>query len=273
MWIRFWICFLPDLETYKIVSHRPKNKMTSKDDIKALVSLKFLRPWSQEMRDAGLSLMGRQDELDYFSDDSEPETGLGGGLGTSVMPRAVAIERLRMAQRARLKAAGIRTPVIAEPPRGPADLLAGLLDAQAQFLNSPSSSSRPSPPAKNLSPKPPPPPLSLSWPRTPAIGQSPSGPRGPFIGQSPSGPRGPSIGQSPSGPRGALGGSASGRVKLHTAVGGSGGGGTNNTAGSSSSGGGASNGPRYGATGGGSSGGNAAGQNVGKFILKNSTFS
>jgi hypothetical protein len=211
--------------------------------------------------------MGRQDELDYFSDDSEPETGLGGGLGTSVMPRAVAIERLRMARRARLKAGGVRTPVIAEPPRGPADLLAGLLDAQAQFLKSPSSS-RPSPPAKNLAPKPPPPPQSLSWPRPPSVGQCPSGPRGPSIGQSPSGLRGPSIGQSPSGPRGGLGGSAaSGRVKLHTAVGGSGGGGTNNTAGSSSSGGGS--GPRYGAAGGGASGGNAAGQSVGKFILKN----
>jgi hypothetical protein len=209
------------------------------------------------MRDAGLSLMGRQDELDYFSDDSEPETGVGGGQGTSVMPRAVAIERLRMARRARLKAGGVRTPVIAEPPRGPADLLAGLLDAQAQFLNSPSKS-RPSPPAaKNLAPKPPPPPQSLSWPRTPSIGQSPSGPGG------------PSIGQSPSGPRGGLGGSASGRVKLHTAVGG---GGTNNTAGSSSSGGGGS-GPRYGATGGGaSSGGNAAGQSVGKIILKKNKF-
>ncbi len=231
------------------------------------MSLKFLRPWSQEMRDAGLSLMGRQDELDYFSDDSEQETG-GGGVGTSVMPRAVAIERLRMAQRARLKAGAVRTPVIAEPPRGPADLLAGLLDAQAQFLNSPSSSARPSPAAaKNLAPKPPPPPQSLSWPRTPAIGQSPSGPRGPSIGQSPSGPRGPSIGQSPSGPRGGLGGSASGRVKLHTAAGGSAGGGTNNTAGGGGSG------PRYGVTGGGASGGSAAGQNVGKFILKNSTFS
>jgi hypothetical protein len=217
------------------------------------------------MRDAGLSLMGRQDELDYFSDDSEPETGLGGGLGTSVMPRAVAIERLRMARRARVKAGGVRTPVIAEPPRGPADLLAGLLDAQAQFLNSPSSSARPSPPAaKNLAPKPPPPPQSLSWPRTPSIGQSPSGPRGPSIGQSPSGPRGPSIGQSPSGPSGGLGGNASGRVKLHTTVGGSAGGGTNNTAGGGGSG------PRYGAAGGGASGGgNVAGQSVGKFILKN----
>jgi hypothetical protein len=245
--------------------------MTSKDDIiNGLVSLMFLRPWSQEMRDAGLSLMGRQDELDYFSDDSEPETGLGGGLGTSVMPRAVAIERLRMARRARLKAGGVRTPVIAEPPRGPADLLAGLLDAQAQFLNSPSSSSRPSTPAKNLAPKPPPPPQSLSWPRTPAIGQSPSGPRGPSIGQSPSGPRGPYIGQSPS--SSGLGGSASGLVKLHTTVGGAGGG-TNNTAGSNSSGGGGS-GPRYGATGvGASSGGNAAGQSVGKFILKKNKFS
>jgi hypothetical protein len=218
--------------------------------------------------------MGRQDELDYFSDDSEPETVVGGGLGTSVMPRAVAIERLRMARRARVKAGAIRTPVIAEPPRGPADLLAGLLDAQAQFLNSPSPSSRPSPPAaKNLAPKPPPPPQSLSWPRTPSIGQSPSGPRGPSIGQSPSGPRGPSIGQSPSGPRGGFGGSAaSGRVKLHTTVGGSGGGGTNNTAGSSSGSGGGS-GPRYGATGGGASGGNGAGQSVGKCILKNSKLS
>jgi hypothetical protein len=92
--------------------------------------------WSQELRDAGLSLMGRHDELDYFEDDSEPDTSTpligAGGVGTRVMPRALAVERLRMARRARMKGA-IGSPVI-EQPSGPADLLAGILNAQTQLL-------------------------------------------------------------------------------------------------------------------------------------------
>jgi hypothetical protein len=40
----FYTLVLTRFRTYKIVSP-PKRKMTSKDDIKGLVSLKFLRPW------------------------------------------------------------------------------------------------------------------------------------------------------------------------------------------------------------------------------------
>jgi hypothetical protein len=41
----FYPLFLTRFRTYKIASP-PQTKMTSKDDIKGLVSLKFLRPWS-----------------------------------------------------------------------------------------------------------------------------------------------------------------------------------------------------------------------------------
>ncbi len=37
--------FMTSFRTYKIATP-PQTKMTSKDDIKGLVSLKFLRPWS-----------------------------------------------------------------------------------------------------------------------------------------------------------------------------------------------------------------------------------
>jgi hypothetical protein len=40
----FYILFLTRFRTYKIATP-PQTKMTSKDDIKGLVSLKFLRPW------------------------------------------------------------------------------------------------------------------------------------------------------------------------------------------------------------------------------------
>jgi hypothetical protein len=40
----FYTLFLTRFRTYKIVSP-PQTKMTSKDDMKGLVSLKFLRPW------------------------------------------------------------------------------------------------------------------------------------------------------------------------------------------------------------------------------------
>jgi hypothetical protein len=40
----FYTLFLTRIRTYKIASP-PLTKMTSKDDIKGLVSLKFLRPW------------------------------------------------------------------------------------------------------------------------------------------------------------------------------------------------------------------------------------
>jgi hypothetical protein len=42
----FYTLFLTRFRTYKIASP-PQTKMTSKDDIKGLVSLKFLRPWDQ----------------------------------------------------------------------------------------------------------------------------------------------------------------------------------------------------------------------------------
>ncbi len=41
----FYTLFLTRFRTYKIASP-PQTKMTSKDDIKGLVSLKLLRPWS-----------------------------------------------------------------------------------------------------------------------------------------------------------------------------------------------------------------------------------
>ncbi len=40
----FYSLFLTRFKTYKIASP-PQTKMTSKDDIKALVSLQFLRHW------------------------------------------------------------------------------------------------------------------------------------------------------------------------------------------------------------------------------------
>ncbi len=40
----FYTLFLTRFRTYKVASP-PQTKMTSKDDIKGLVSLKFLRPW------------------------------------------------------------------------------------------------------------------------------------------------------------------------------------------------------------------------------------
>ncbi len=44
----FYTLFLTRFRTYKIVSP-PLTKMTSKDDIKGLVSLKFLHPWVKVM--------------------------------------------------------------------------------------------------------------------------------------------------------------------------------------------------------------------------------
>jgi hypothetical protein len=43
---KFYTLFPTRFRTYKIASP-PQTKMTSKDDIKGLVSLKFLRPWFQ----------------------------------------------------------------------------------------------------------------------------------------------------------------------------------------------------------------------------------
>jgi hypothetical protein len=43
--LEFYAMFLTRFRTYKITSP-PRTKMTSKDDIYGLVSLKFLRPWS-----------------------------------------------------------------------------------------------------------------------------------------------------------------------------------------------------------------------------------
>ena len=138
--------------------------------------------WSQELQDAGLSLMGRHDELDYFSDDSEPDMAapMGVGLATRVMSRELAVERLRMARRARIKGLAAVTPIISAPS-GPVDLLAGILDAQTNLL-SPSTSSRTLPqlsrnPAVKPRPSPqpslPPParPIGSLQPRLPANGE------------------------------------------------------------------------------------------------------
>ncbi len=48
LWTIFCRSFLTRFRTYKIAS-TPLTKMTSKDDIKGLVSLKFLRPWSHHI--------------------------------------------------------------------------------------------------------------------------------------------------------------------------------------------------------------------------------
>ncbi len=45
----FYILFLTRVRTYKIASP-PQTKMASKADIKGLVSLKFLGPWSERKR-------------------------------------------------------------------------------------------------------------------------------------------------------------------------------------------------------------------------------
>ncbi len=50
----FYTLFLTRFRTYKIAS--PPQTKTSKDDIKGLEYLKFLRPWVQHMRPFGLSL-------------------------------------------------------------------------------------------------------------------------------------------------------------------------------------------------------------------------
>ncbi len=41
----FYSLFLTIFRTYKIAFSPPQTKMTSKDDIKGIMSLKFLRPW------------------------------------------------------------------------------------------------------------------------------------------------------------------------------------------------------------------------------------
>ncbi len=58
----FYTLFLTRFRTYKIASP-PQTKMTSKDDIKGLVSLKFLRPWgwsNTEARLAGSRILTRR---------------------------------------------------------------------------------------------------------------------------------------------------------------------------------------------------------------------
>ena len=77
--------------------------------------------WSKEVKGEGFSVFGDRDELLYFSDDAaeEEETRFGGfssngGVGTRVLPRAVAVERVNMARRRRLKG-GIQIP---ETPSG-----------------------------------------------------------------------------------------------------------------------------------------------------------
>ncbi len=49
LWIIFCTQFLNRFRTYKIASP-PQTKMTSKDDIKGLGSLKFLPPWNKASR-------------------------------------------------------------------------------------------------------------------------------------------------------------------------------------------------------------------------------
>ncbi len=48
----FYTLFLTRFRTYKIALPTP-NKMTSKDDIKGLVSLKFLCPWTRPLDKTG----------------------------------------------------------------------------------------------------------------------------------------------------------------------------------------------------------------------------
>jgi hypothetical protein len=48
----FYTLFPTKLRTYKIASP-PQTKMTSKDDIKGVMSLKFLRPWAVVLKVRG----------------------------------------------------------------------------------------------------------------------------------------------------------------------------------------------------------------------------
>ena len=62
--------------------------------------------WSREVRE-GLSLTGNPDDLDYFGDESPDEELPGfssnGGIATRVLPRHLAVERLNLARRIRVK--------------------------------------------------------------------------------------------------------------------------------------------------------------------------
>ena len=62
--------------------------------------------WSREVKE-GLSITGNPDELDYFGDESPDEelTGFSsnGGIATRVLPRHMAVERLNLARRRRVK--------------------------------------------------------------------------------------------------------------------------------------------------------------------------
>ncbi len=73
----FYTLFLTRFKTYKIASP-PQTKMTSKDDIKGLVSLKFLRPWGKPM-----SLLFQNIDPPPPSQPGEcvPPAFLGGGGG------------------------------------------------------------------------------------------------------------------------------------------------------------------------------------------------
>ncbi len=51
----FYTLFLTRFRTYKIASP-PQTKMTSKDDIKGLVSLKFLHPWVSKLSEKCVSI-------------------------------------------------------------------------------------------------------------------------------------------------------------------------------------------------------------------------
>ena len=62
--------------------------------------------WSREVKE-GLSITGNPDELDYFGDESPDEELPGfssnGGIATRVLPRHMAVERLNLARRRRVK--------------------------------------------------------------------------------------------------------------------------------------------------------------------------
>ncbi len=49
----FYTLFLTRFRTHKIASPPHGYKVTSKGDIKGLVSLKFLRPWSKQLEKPG----------------------------------------------------------------------------------------------------------------------------------------------------------------------------------------------------------------------------
>jgi hypothetical protein len=83
----FFTLFLTKFRTYKIASP-PQTKMTSKDDMKGLVSLNFLRPWSwvtpkaKRIKDLGLTLsVGKRNTV---CEESNAQSSIGPALTCGV---------------------------------------------------------------------------------------------------------------------------------------------------------------------------------------------